>query len=448
MIRILPKRDLSVEVWRLAGPAVAGMVSQTLLNLVDTAMVGRLGAVALGAAGLGGIITWMVLGTLGAINVGGQAIAARRYGEGEFEKAGKTLDNTLFLAFIIGMLCSFLIAPLMRELYALFTNDPEVIVQGRQYIFYRLLGGLPFMFIAAYRGFFNGIGETRLHMWVSIIVNGSNILLNYLLIFGNFGFPRMETAGAGLASSLATLIGALVFVGIAMQSKWRSRYRLYRISNLDMAVTKTIIRLSASTGLQVLLVMLGFTLFGSIVAKLGTVQLAATHVCLSIMSFSYMPGAGIGIAASSLVGQKLGEGKPDLAETYGWEAGKNGMWMMGIIGIVFILNPEMIFRIFTDDPAVIQAGALPLRVMGFVQAFDGAGMVFTYSLFGAGLNRWVLFAEVGINWGIFLPLTFLFAKILNWGLTGAWMAFALYLVLFAVAVTSKFATGSWKTSRI
>lgn len=447
-MRILLDRHLSLDVWKLAGPVVIGMLSQTLLNVVDTAMVGRLGAVALGAVGLGGILSWMVLGTVGQLNVGAQAVAARRFGEGRKEETGRVFDNALLLALVIGSFVSLAVARLMSYLYPLFTDDPAVQELGSEYVLYRLYGGLPFLIIFVLRGFFNGVGQTTLHMRVAILVNITNIILNYLLIFGGFGFPRLETKGAAIASALATTIGAVYFLGISLAPRWRLQFRMYHRHNISRDIMANVVRLAVPSGLQAFLVMLGFSLFTSIVARVGTIELAATQVCISVMSLSYLPGAGIGTAASTLIGQKLGEGVPDRAEAYGWEAGRLGMYLMGSVGLLFMFAPELIFRLFTNDPEVIAMGLLPLRIVGAVQVFDGAGMVFTYALYGAGMNRWVFIAEVIINWLIFLPLTFALAIVFELGMVGAWIAFAAYMTIYGVTVGSKYYQGSWKEAKV
>ena len=171
----------------------------------------------------------------------------------------------------------------MRDLFRLFSTDPVVVEQGKAYVFYRLLGGLPLMLVMAERGFFNGVGLTRLHMRVAIVINASNVFLNYILIFGKFGAPRMETAGAGLASALATTIGAFVFLAMALFPGRRRRFLLFRRS-VSRAVAWSIMRLALPSGLQAILVMLGFSVFTAIVARLGTVELAATNVCITVIS--------------------------------------------------------------------------------------------------------------------------------------------------------------------
>jgi putative MATE family efflux protein len=448
MIRVLPQRDLSAKVWRMAGPVVVGMISQTLLNIVDTAMVGRLGAISLAAAGLGGILSWTVLGAIGALHIGVQAVSSRRYGEKKYYDAGKTLDNSLFIAVVVGLFTSLFVSLLMREGYSIFTNDPLVIAQGRDYIFLRLLGALPYMVIMACRGFFNGIGDTKLHMRVAIAINAVNVLFNYLFIFGKFGFPRMETAGAGLASTIGTFVGMFLFLIIGLKYKKRSEFRYYSRHNLDRKIMKRIVDLSAASGIRIFLAMIGFSIFSAIVSRLGTVEMAATNVILTIISMSFLPGAGFGVAAASLIGQKLGEGKPDEAEEYGWESVRLGMIVMGFLGMLFILIPGQFMMFFTNDETVIKMGILPLRLIGLVQIIDAVGMVLMGALEGAGLNRFVMFAEISVNWFFFLPATYVFAFVFGWGLTGAWSALIVYIILLGLIVSIKYIKGSWKTVEV
>lgn len=448
MFRLLPRRELSGQVWQLAGPVVVGMISQTLMNVVDTAMVGRLGAISLAAAGLGGVLSWTILGSIGALHVGTQAVTARRYGEREFQVAGKTLDNALWLAVVIGLVASIGTSLGMREAFALFTDDPAVAAAGRGYIAWRLLGALPFMVIMAHRGFFNGVGDTHLHMHVAIAINVVNAFLNWVFIFGHLGAPALGTTGAGMASTFGTVVGMVMFIVIGLLHKKRDHYTYYRWSNLDRDTMWRVTRLTVPSAVRGFLVMLGFSAFAAIVARLGTLEMAATNVILTILSLSYMPGAGFGFAAATLIGQKLGEQKPEEAEEFGWESARLSMVVMGLVGILFIFFPELLLRFFTEDADVIAKAALPLRIMGCVQVFDAFGMVFSFALEGAGMNRWVLFAELGVNWLVFLPLTYLLSHVAGLGLLGAWGAFSTYLVLFAAIVIVKFRGGAWKSVEV
>ena len=447
-MRILLKKELSAKVWRLAGPVLLGMISQTLMGVIDTAMVGRLGPAELAATGLGGLLTWLVMGTLGGLNMGVQAITARRTGEGETNAAGRVLDNGLVIAFFVGIVCSVVLSVFVSNLFKHFTSDQTVVVAGQGYMFYRLLGGLPYMIITAHRGFFNGIGKTRLHMRVVILVNIVNVFLNYCLIFGKLGMPRLEAPGAGLATAIATLVGAIYFIIISLNFKSRKLYGYYSFSNVSLRICRNIIDLAIPAGLQVFLAMTGYAAFSAIGARIGIIELATTNVCITIWSLAFLPGAGLGVAAASLIGQKLGERDPGKAEEFGWESARIGIIVMGSLGLIFIAIPELIFRIFTTDTAVIQAGKIPLIILGIVQIFDATGMVLGHALQGAGMNKWVLKAEILLCWGLFVPLTALVVLVLNLGHNTAWMVLGFYLICYGTAVTSKFAGGKWKEVKI
>ena len=448
-MRVLPRRDLSREVWRIAGPVVVGMVSQTLLNVVDTAMVGRLGATALAATGLGGTLSWMIIGSFGALHIGTQAVAARRYGEGNYLAAGRVLDNAVVIGFVLGLICSILMAPALRAVYPLFAHKPEIIDQGQGYVFYRLLGGLPALLIAAHRGFFNGVSLTKLQMYTTFVTNGANILFNYLFIFGNLGFPRMEAAGAGLASTIGVTCGMIYFACVSLNAERREKFKYYQVQRKpEKEIVNGILKLIIPTMIHYFMIMFGFSIFTGITARLGVVEAAVSNVTITIMSLSFLPGVGIGTAASTLIGQKLGEEKPEEAEVYGWESYRIGALVMGTIGICFFSIPHLILKIFTDDVAVIEAGIIPLKIVGLIQWVDAAGIVLTSALEGAGMNRWVMVAEIMVHYVIFLPTTLLFAFAFHWGLTGAWIAVGVYMIVYGTVVAAKFAGGSWKTVKV
>ena len=207
-------------------------------------------------------------------------------------------------------------------------------------------------------------------------------------------------------------------------------------------------KLALPTTFQHGLAMTAWTVFLSITGLIGTVEQAVSNVIVTIMSLSFLPGVAFGIAASTLISQKLGEEKPDEAEVMGWEAVKLAALLMGTMGLVFLVIPDMLLKIFTDEPEVIQAGIVPLRIMGAIQVFDGIGMTMSSALQGAGMNKWVMVAEVMISWGLFIPVTYLLAIVLGWGLYGAWGAVAMYLVLYAVVCSLKFSGRSWQKVRI
>jgi MATE family, multidrug efflux pump len=435
-------------VWKIAWPVVIGMISQTLVGVVDTAMVGRLGAVSLAATGLGGIVSWMVMGGLGAIHIGEQAVVSRRYGEKNLLYAGRALDNAIAMALVLGLVMTVIAQFGLRAAFPLFTNDQAVVELGKGYVFYRLLGLMPYLIIMAHRGFFDGIGRTEFSMRAMLTVNGVNVIFNYLLIFGKFGFPEMGVSGAGLASTIGTFVGMTAFLFTGMLYKRRTNFKYYQLANVQREVVGRIVRLAFPSGVRMSLSMLGFVAFSTIVARLGTAEMAATNIIINIMSISFLPGVGFGTAAATLMGQKLGEKDPDMAHTYGWTAARLGMIVMGAVGLVFIVLPVQLLSLFTSDAEVIRLGVIPLRMMGLVQAVDAMGIIFSGSFEGVGLNRYVMVTEILVNWCVFIPLAWIMAYPLGWGLNGAWASLGVFIGLLAYLYTRKFIGGSWKEAEV
>ncbi len=447
-MNLLLRKDFSKKIAILAYPVVLGMVSRTIMNLVDAAMVGRLGAAPLAAVGMGGHLTMLTVYSFGTFNIGVQALTSRRFGEGRKDLCGHIFSSNLILIFIIGTIGSIGGYFIVPKIFTFLSADPEVTVLGQRYVAIRLLEFLSFSLIGLCRGFFDGIGNTRVYMRAMIIMNGLNIVLNYLLIFGKFGFPELGVTGAALGSMISTILGSIVMLAHSLTKKMKMEYSLFRSFKPDIELLKSLIKLNLPELIRVFLGYGSFLVFLKILGTISTTVLAAGNVCIAIMSLSYMPGYGIGTAAATFVGQSLGRKEPDLAEKYGWEAVKLGEILMCSVGIMFFFLPGPIMRIFTSDPEIVKYGIVNLRVIAFVQAFDAVAMILACCLQGSGMTRFVMTAEIIIAWGVYLPVSYVFGIIFGWGNFGVWLGLAVYIMLYGITMGLKFHQGKWKTVKI
>ena len=433
---------------RLAYPVALGMISITFLNVVDTAMLGRLGSTPLAAAGISGVAYFAIVFSIAGIGIGVQTLTARRYGEGEVLQCGQVLNAGLILALIAGIplvLASGAIASLLSPLLS---QQSEVAQLGAIYLRYRFLGSVFLLLNMVYRGFYNGIGDTRQQLMSAIIVTVSNILLDYALIFGNLGAPKMGIAGAAIASSIATALGSAYLIVISLMKRYRITYRLYQHFGHALSRIRPIVRLSLPVMGQRLMSNGSFFIFFSIVGRIGTLELAASNIIRSVLNLSSMPATGIGVAAMTLVGQNLGAKKPDEAEVFAWEAAKLAAYLMAGIGLLFVVFPQFIFMIYTSDPAVIALGRTPLRFLGLTQAFGGISLVIEQSLQGAGNTRYVMIAEILVCLLFYLPIAYLLGIHLHLGITGAWLGELAYWIVMSSLMAAKFRTGTWKRIRM
>lgn len=425
-----------------------GNLSQILLGVVDTAMLGRLSPTALAAAGIGTIVYFLVISTLGALSMGTQVLTARRHGEKNFVQCGQALDNSLFLAFILGGIFTFSSPWLAQSLSPVLESEPEMGKLLRVYMQYHFYGAVFALCNLAFAGFFNGIGRTKVRMTTAIILTVANILLDYLLIFGNFGFPKLGVKGAAIATTLATILAFLYYIGSSLGRGYRPTYRYFHLANIDFTWVGRIARLSLPLMLRSLVGMGGYLAFFWIVGRIGTVEVAASNVIRSLLSVSWMFGSSMGVAATTLVGQNMGAEEYEKAEASGWEAVKLSIIFMGIIGALFLFFPSQLMCIYTNDLAVISAGIPILRLLSIVQIFAAIGLVMNSALIGAGDMRFVLGVEVVNTCLAYLPLAWLLGVYLGFGLLGAWSAEAIYNLIPALLMTLRFRGGSWKKIKI
>jgi Na+-driven multidrug efflux pump len=471
---------LAKRIVSLAIPVILAMLAQTAINLLDTAMVGRLPG-ATGIDGVAGIglsmpLFWAVGGFLSAVAYGTQAITARRFGEGDSLLAGRALTNSLLVAGFSSVVVSMLGYLFSPDLFALFFNSNENVARlGSSYCAIRMLGVFSMVMTFSYKAFFDGIGKTYVHMVASIVMNLLNFGLNIVLIFGLFGFPRMEVDGAAYASLISTYVGLAIMLFWSFKPGFLRKYRYYRLRNSNRRVIWEICRLSVPSGLANIFVMSGFLFFQWVVGNLDKgpqvlsalsfVPLAgpavtgvevlqpdlatsASWIMVSFLMLIFMTSMALGTATATLVSQSLGSKQPTLAERYGWESVKIGMLVMGTLGIAVMIWPGMFLGIFTDKTEVIALAVPTMRLMGSVSSLIAAGLILVQALFGAGNTKFVMMAELIMHLLCLVPLSYLLGVVFKMGMIGTWTAAVVYILLLSTVMAWKFFEGKWKNIRI
>ncbi len=444
---MMVERTMIREILRLAYPVIVGMVSHTVLNLVDTAMVGRLGDVALGSVGLGSYLILVMVLVFGSLSIGTQAITSRRLGENRPEEFERIAFNASFLALIIGVAISILGYFLSPWIFSLMSDSPEVVRVGTPYLAIRFLSLFSLVMIFTLRGFVYGLGRTRIDMIVSILINLLNILLNYFLIFGHWIFPRLEVKGAAIASAVSTVIGLAVYIAFVYFRVHRHLPEGDGERRLSRELMWQIVRISAPRALQSLSI-IGFLVFLSLIGQIGIGALAISNIIFKAFNLSFMVGMSVGTASATLVGRSLGEGNERLAVRYGWHSAGIGAVIMQLIGVLFMFFPREIMGIFTDSPASIEKGVLPFQLLGAFQLIDGIGIVLSRTLQGAGSTFYVMVSEMVVIWIFFIPYTYAAINLIHGGIVLAWLGLFIYIALFASAMIFKFHEGGWKKIRI
>ena len=444
-MEIFLRNNYYKKILRVALPAIAGLSTQMVVSLVDTAMVGRLdeATYALAAMGIGVLATWALISFFSSLATGIHVIVARKYGQEDYISCGITLNNSLMIALIIGILVAAIGIFFASPIAHLFATDETVGNFAGEYIFYRFLG-IPFFLISvSYRGFFFGINKTKIFMFSGAITNMLNVVFNYLLIYGAFGFPRMGLAGAGLGSTLATTFDGMFYLIIILLPQYRKRYQNFRHFKIDTNIIKGIFKISLPVSFQNVFILIGFLSFVAITGIIGTVEQASTQAVISALFISFLPCFGFGIAVQTLIGNNLGAGKYVLAKIYGFETAKVATIYTIILGFIFMIVPQYVLLIITNNETIIEVATPALRIAGFAQIFYGVGVVLANGLQAAGRTMYVMKSEVITNLLIFVPLSYFFGVYLGLGLSWAWFALPIYIIAYSIIILIKFNSGNW-----
>lgn len=436
---MLERQRIERILW-LALPIIGGMVSQNILNLVDTAMVGTLGDVALAAVGMGGFANFMATAFLQGFSSGVQAIAARRKGAGRLNESAVALNAALLIAFIVGIPVSIFLSDASGFIFGQLLDDQAVVDVGVSYFEIRVLGLTAVGINFAFRGFWNGIDLTRLYLQTIVFMHAVNIFLNWVFIFGNLGAPKMGAPGAGLASAVALYIGCLCYLYLGLKY---ARDKGFLRRRIDWFTTKMLLRLSVPSGIQSLLFATGLVALFWIIGQIGTDSAAAASVLINVMLVAILPGVGFGLAAMSLVGQAIGRNDLKDAYRWAWDVVKVSVVVLGATGLVMALFPRAILGVFLHNPETLELARLPLVVFGLGIAFDGVGSVMMHALLGAGAARRVMTVSVAFQWGVFLPLAYLVGPLLGHGLLGIWCIQTGYRGLQALVFAALWRSKSW-----
>jgi len=418
------------------------MLSHTSVMVADTIMVGSLGKEAIAAAGIGGLAFWLIISFLMGLSVGIQIIVSRRFGEKNFNIIGEAVKTSLGFAFIIGLLLTVFGILTSEYLMKFITSDKKVYTLASEYINYRFMG-LSFLFlIFVFNGLYNGISRTFVTMITAFTASITNILFNYILIFGEFGFKAYGVAGAGMASGLSAMVAFLVPVGFLFDKKIKSLFHFNQVK-INLKLLKEILVMSLPPGAEGFLTHLAFVFFYKIAGLISVTAIASTNIVFSIMTISFMPGFSFGIAATSLVGQAMGAKKKQLAYHAGFRSAFFSALIMGFIGLMFFIFAKEILHLFTSDVVIIKEAYPALILMAFIQIGDAYHMVIGSALKGAGLVNWVMIVYAIVSFFIMLPIAYLLGITFNLGTLGIWLSVFVWLFILAITFIFKFKNKSW-----
>ena len=442
---ILPNRErLSTIAW-LGLPIMGGMLSQSVLNLVDAAMVSSLGTEALAGVGLGSYATFMAVSLMIGLGAAVQATVARRRGEGNVTQLASPLNDGLLIACLVAIPLTLLCWFNARHVLTFLSADSAVVETGTLYFQWRALAIIAVGANFAFRGYWNGIRRPGVYLQILIVMHVLNVLLSYGLIFGRFGLPEMGAAGAGLGTTLAMFTGTAMYFAMTWFDGLQHGFLRSRPRSRSL---RSILRLAMPNSLQQFFFAAGVTTLFWIIAQIGTPELAIAHILVNLALFLILPGVGLGMAATTLVSHSLGARKPEDAYRWGWDVVRVAVCALFLLGLPFWLAPQLVLGVFTQDPQLLALGEWPLRVTGIGMTLDATALVLTQALLGAGASRTVMMVNLGSQWLVFLPLAYLAGPILGGGLLLVWAMQTGYRTLVSVILAIMWRRRHWANIRL
>jgi MATE family multidrug resistance protein len=435
------------EVWLLAYPVVVTQLSATLMGVIDSAMVGRLGSTELAAVGFGAIWLWTLFSLFHGTATGVQTFVSQNDGAGRPERCGAWTWHGFWVVVPAAALVAALLLPAVGPLLALLGPSADLQEGARAYVSARLPGEVGFAAWMVFTSFFRGIGNTRTPMVVTIGVNLLNALLDYGLIFGNLGLPEWGVAGAATATAVAQWTGALVLLALLRSRRVRQRFRTDPVRPSARPALR-FLRVGAPMGGQWCLGMASFAVFTTLVARMGDSSMAASQAFVMLLSLSFMQAIGLSVAAQTLVGRYKGARDLPAARRSYASSLVLAMFVAAVVALLFVAAPGPLLRIFTDDPRVVALGR-PLLLVGAVfQLCDAIAIISQGALRGAGDTRWPFVVETVLGWLVFVPLAYGLGVGLGLGLIGAWVGGTVSLALSALVLGQRFRNGAWESMRL
>jgi len=327
--------------------------------------------------------------------------------------------------------------------------SPAAELQGlsTEYARARALGCVGVATTMVLGAFFRGLGDMRTPLLVTMTAALANVVLDWGLIFGNLGLPALGVRGAGLATAIAEWLGAALLLACFLRGRVRRAFATAPVRP-RLQVIRRFVRTGAPIGGMWFLDMITFSLFTTLIARMGSEAMAASQAFLVLLHVSFMQVIGFQIAAMTLVGRYIGADDHAAAERSYRSAMLLGLAYAASVGLLFLLIPGPLLRIFTSDARVLELGLPLLAVGALFQLCDAVGIIANGALRGAGDTRWPFLVQTAMAWGLFLPLGWLGGVGLGGGLVGAWLGGTAYVIALGIAMTWRFRGGAWKRVRI
>ncbi|ANY66587.1 MATE family efflux transporter [Paenibacillus sp. BIHB 4019] len=419
----------------LAVPTMIENFLLTIVGFIDTLFVSRIGLNEVAAVGVGNTVIAVYIALFTALGIGTSSLIARAVGAGDFTKAKAIARQSTWISAFAGLALGIVSLFFAEPILHLMGAAPDVLAQG---VIYFQIVAVPSLFIslmAIFGSILRSAGNTRAPMIVGIWVNLIHIVLDYVLIFGIGGWEGWGIAGAGWATSIVRVIGTVVLYKYIQQSKLS--FSLFKKQS-SQNYTYPLLNLSLPAAAERLIMRVGQMFYLGLVIRISTEVYAAHLIAGNVIALSYLPGYGLAVAATTLVGQQLGAGRTRDSYEYGLLTAWIAVVFMTIIGIVFWLGSGIAASWFTEDIVIVEMVRTALGIDAFAQPFLAMSLVLAGALQGAGDTKSPMYSTIIGIWGIRVLGIYVLCLHFQMGIAGVWLVSAIDQLVRSIYLMQRF----------
>jgi putative MATE family efflux protein len=435
------------EIWKIALPIILGNLVQSILTITNTAFLGRVGEITLGASAIGGVFYFLVVTVAMGLAIGPQIIIARRTGEGNYQEIGKVFSQAVYILLPLGLVLFFVIRMLSPLFFRLVLNSDAILHEADQYLAIMAFAIFFSVLNINYRALYIGLAKTKVLTYSIIIMVIVNIFFDYSLIFGKFGFPEMGIRGAAVSSIIAEGCAFIFFTIHARFFIDNKKLRLFNFVKWSNTETKNILQLSYPSIFQYLISIGSWFLFFVIIEQTGELPIAISNIVRSIMMLIMMPIWGLATAANTMVSNILGQEKQEEVLKLLKRIINLGFLITIVYLPLIIFKPEWIIRIYTNDVKLIAGSIKPLYVVYVASFFCVPGAISLFSLSGTGDTKTSFLIEV-VTTSTYLIYAVLVALVFKMALEFVWGAEAVYWIMITILAYFRLKSGKWKKIKV
>lgn len=438
------------ELMQIAWPLIVSSGTFAILNFCDRLFLARYSEATFRASLPAGILFFTLVCGFMALAGFTNTFVAQFWGAGDKQGCARATAQGIFFA-LLSFPFIMALTPLGLWVLRLSGHGAEVLALEQEYFKILMWCGGGMALSSALSSFFSGRGKTFVIMSCNIFANSLNILLNYLFIFGKWGFPEMGIVGAGWATVIGSWVSPLIFAVLYFSKPANAEFGTVRNLRFDADLFKRMVRFGLPSGIHWFLDVAAFTIFVLLVGRMGAIAHIASNIALSVNLIAFMPMIGMGMAASILVGQYLGRNQPDYAQRVGWLALKIGVGYVAVVSLSFLLFPAFYTNVFegnTDGTVPFSELLKTVRVLLVMLAIwgvaDATAIILSGALKGAGDTHFVMYFQSVVAWGFLVLGQLLIVLVFKAGVYASWVWTLLYIIILGVGFALRFRSSRWK----